>query len=47
MEKQLKKHEKTASQRYGRTQNIRVVLSSYLTELRENQYQKRASTSVR
>lgn len=44
MEKQLNKQEKISNQRYGRTQNIRVVLSSYLTELRENQYQKRAAT---
>jgi hypothetical protein len=29
--------------RYGRPQNIRVVLSSYLTELRESRHQKRSA----
>ena len=33
----------TTENRYGRPQSIRVVLSSYLTELRENRYSKQNS----
>ncbi len=47
MEKKLKEPDKIASQRYRRTQNIRVVLSSYLAELRESQYEERAAASFR
>lgn len=39
--------EKKQEERYGRPQNIRVLLSSYLVDLRESKYEKRVSSSAR
>lgn len=43
MKNRNKKTAPTAENRYGRPQNIRVVLSSYLTELREGRYNRKSA----
>ena len=45
MEKQSNHQREAMANRYRRPQNIRVVLSSYLTELRENQYKRKAAVA--
>lgn len=43
METKAVYQDKLENERYGRPQNIRVLVSSYLTELRENNVNKKRS----